>query len=132
MAAPHVSGVAALMVAEAPNLSAAELRAQLLERAARAPLPVSSGYLDALGSVRGVLGASDATLGQPPRLRVLAARTAGTGRRARSLDPVPHRRIHRRRPPLPRHGRRPAAPSRSRAGAAGARRSACAAGPGGA
>ena len=85
MAAPHVSGVAALMVAAAPNLSVGELRAQLLEHASRSTLPVGSGYLDALGSVRGVTGATNATLGQPPRLRVLAARTAGRGRRAQTV-----------------------------------------------
>ena len=85
MAAPHVAGVAALMAAVAPNLSAAELRAQLLQNASRASVPVGSGYLDALGSVRGVAGASDTTLGQPPRLRVLVARTAGRGRRAQTV-----------------------------------------------
>ena len=85
MAAPHVAGVAALMISVAPNLSVAELRAQLLEHAARAGVPVGSGYLDALGSVRGVTGATDTTLGQRPQLRVLAARTAGRGKRAQTV-----------------------------------------------
>jgi subtilisin family serine protease len=85
MAAPHVAGVAALMAAVAPNLSAAELRAELLQNAARASVPVGSGHLDALASVRGVAGDTDLTLGQPPRLRVLQARRAGSGRRAQTL-----------------------------------------------
>ena len=58
MAAPHVAGVAALMAAVAPNLPAAELRALLLQHAARADVPVSAGYVDALGAV---LAASEAT-----------------------------------------------------------------------
>ena len=85
MAAPHVAGVAALMAAVAPNLSVAELRAQLLQNASRASVPVGSGYLDALASVRGVAGDADVTLGQPPRLRVLQARRAGRGKRAQTL-----------------------------------------------
>jgi subtilisin family serine protease len=76
MAAPHVAGVAALMAAVAPGLSATELRAQLLQNAVSASIEVGSGYLDALGSVRGV-GGTGITLGQPPRLRVLQARRSG-------------------------------------------------------
>jgi subtilisin family serine protease len=85
MAAPHVAGVAALMAAVAPNLSAGELRAQLLQNASRASLPVGSGYLDALASVRGVAAAAGISLGQPPRLRVLQAQRAGKGRRTQTL-----------------------------------------------
>jgi hypothetical protein len=85
MAAPHVAGVAALMAAVAPNLSAAELRAQLLQNALRASAPVGSGHLDALASIRSVAGSADITLGQPPRLRVLQAQRAGQGRRAQTL-----------------------------------------------
>jgi subtilisin family serine protease len=85
MAAPHVAGVAALMAAVSPNLSAAELRAQLLQNASRAAVPVGSGYLDALASVRGVAGNAGLSLGQPPRLRVVLARRAGKGRRAQTL-----------------------------------------------
>ncbi|MDA0173453.1 S8 family serine peptidase [Solirubrobacter taibaiensis] len=73
MAAPHVAGLAALMASVAPNLPAAELRALLLQHAARADVPVSAGYADALGAV---LAASEATsydASQPPRLRVLSA-----------------------------------------------------------
>ena len=85
MAAPHVSGVAALMAAVAPRLSAPELRAQLLQNAVPASIPVGSGFLDALGSVRAAAGASGISLGQPPRLRILQARFAGRGRGAQTL-----------------------------------------------
>ena len=85
MAAPHVAGVAALMAGVAPNLSAAELRAQLLQNASRASVPVGSGYLDALASVRGVAANAGISLGQPPQLRVLQAQRAGGGRRAQTL-----------------------------------------------
>jgi subtilisin family serine protease len=77
MAAPHVSGVAALMAAVAPNLPAAELRALLLQHAERTSLPVSAGYVDALGAV---LAASEATsydLSQPPAVKVLSATRSG-------------------------------------------------------
>lgn len=77
MAAPHVAGVAALMASVAPNLPAAELRALLLQHAARGNVPVSAGYVDALGAV---LGASEATsydLSQPPAVRVLSATRKG-------------------------------------------------------
>ena len=53
MAAPHVAGVVALMRAVAPRLSAAEIRAVLLQNAARSSLPIGSGYVDARGAVRG-------------------------------------------------------------------------------
>jgi len=85
MAAPHVTGVAALMAAVAPNLSAADLRAQLLQNASRASLPVGSGYLDALASVRGAAAGAGISLGQPPRLEILQAQRAGKGRRAQTL-----------------------------------------------
>ena len=73
MAAPHAAGVAALMAAMRPDLSASELRAQLLQNAGRASLPVSGGYLDALSSVVKVASASTYRLGQPPLVRVLSA-----------------------------------------------------------
>jgi subtilisin family serine protease len=85
MAAPHVSGVAALMAAAAPALSAADLRAQLLQNAVSASIEVGSGYLDALGSVRSASGRTGITLGQPPRLRILQARRSGRGSRAQTL-----------------------------------------------
>ncbi len=43
MAAPHVTGVAALMASLAPNLPAADLRALLLQNAARGSVPVGAG-----------------------------------------------------------------------------------------
>jgi subtilisin family serine protease len=77
MAAPMVSGVAALMASANPRLGAADLRALLLQHATRSDLPVAAGYVDAQ---RSVLAAStevglDST--QPPRLRVLQATTKG-------------------------------------------------------
>lgn len=77
MAAPHVAGVAALMAAVAPNLPAAELRALLLQHAQRAALPVSAGYVDALGAVLATSEATSHALGQPPSLRVLSATRSG-------------------------------------------------------
>jgi subtilisin family serine protease len=77
MAAPHAAGVAALMAAMRPDLSATELRAQLLQNAGRSSLPVSGGYLDALSSVVSVASASKYRLGQPPLVRVLAAQRKG-------------------------------------------------------
>jgi subtilisin family serine protease len=77
MAAPHAAGVAALMAAMRPDMSAVELRAQLLQNAGRASLPVSGGYLDALSSVVSAASASTYRLGQPPLVRVLAAQRKG-------------------------------------------------------
>ena len=77
MAAPHAAGVAALMAAMRPDMSAAELRAQLLQNAGRASLPVSGGYLDALNSVVSAASSSTYRLGQPPLVRVLAAQRKG-------------------------------------------------------
>ena len=77
MAAPHVTGVAALMAAVAPNLGAADLRALLLQHAARSSAPVGAGMVDALGSVLAASTASSQMLGQPPQLRVLSATREG-------------------------------------------------------
>jgi subtilisin family serine protease len=73
MAAPHVAGVAALMTAAAPQLTAAELRGILLQHASRSGLPIGAGYVDALGAVAGAAGASSLQQGQPPQVRVLSA-----------------------------------------------------------
>lgn len=78
MAAPHAAGVAALMAAMRPDMSAAELRAQLLQNAGRSSLPVGGGYLDALRSVISAGTASTYRLGQPPLVRVLAAERKGS------------------------------------------------------
>jgi subtilisin family serine protease len=77
MAAPHAAGVAALMAAMRPDLSAPELRAELLESAGRSSLPIGAGYLDALTSVLSVASASTYRLGQPPLVRVLSAQRRG-------------------------------------------------------
>ena len=86
MAAPHVAGVAALMAAVAPQLTAAELRAILLQHASRSGLPVGAGYVDALGAVlRPRAGTSSYQQGQPPQARVLQATREGPhDRRPRS------------------------------------------------
>ena len=80
MSAPQVSGVAALMAAVRSDLSAADLRAQLVQNATRAPLAVGSGYVDALGAVSAVSGATSYDVGQRPALRVLRATGAKRGR----------------------------------------------------
>ncbi|HET6548298.1 MAG TPA: S8 family serine peptidase [Solirubrobacter sp.] len=81
MAAPHVTGVAALMAAAAPSLSAAGLRALLLQHAVRTSAPVGAGYVDALGSVLAAGATLGGTLGEPPRVRVLSATRKRRGRR---------------------------------------------------
>jgi hypothetical protein len=83
MAAPMVSGVAALMIAVNPAISAVDLRAQLLQHAKRTQLPVSAGYVDALDSVLATSTAVGSTTGQPPRLRIL---TATSSRRRTQLQ----------------------------------------------
>ena len=75
MAAPMVTGVAALMLAANPRLGAADLRALLVQNAVRSPLRVAAGYVDAL---RSVLAASTAAASAgAPRLRVLRATAKG-------------------------------------------------------
>jgi hypothetical protein len=73
MAAPMVSGVAALMVSLNPGISAIDLRALLLQHARRSSLPVAAGYADALNSAL----AATTTVGydstQPPRVQILRA-----------------------------------------------------------
>jgi subtilisin family serine protease len=77
MAAPHVAGVAALMAAVAPSLTAADLRGLLLQNAAPGSIPVSSGYVDALGSVLAASRGSSSQVAQPPQVRVLSATRRG-------------------------------------------------------
>ena len=78
MAAPIVAGVAAMMVALNPGLSASELRARLLQHAGRSRLPVAAGYVDALESVRSVTTA----VGQESTQRAAPADPARDGRPA--------------------------------------------------
>ncbi|WP_053225752.1 S8 family serine peptidase [Solirubrobacter soli] len=84
MAAPHVAGVAALMASVAPNLSAQELRGELLEHAVKPPTPGKPGYVDALGSVQAAMAAADlagrAGIGARPEVRIL-----GSSRRGRVI-----------------------------------------------
>ncbi len=77
MAAPHVAGVAALMAAVSPSLPAADLRALLLQHATPGAVPVSSGYVDALGSVQAASTGSSYQQTQPARARVLSATAEG-------------------------------------------------------
>jgi hypothetical protein len=80
MAAPHVSGVAALMASVAPGLSAQALRALLLEHAVRPPTPGKPGFVDALGSVQAAIVAAAAptrSLGQKPAVGILTSTRRG-------------------------------------------------------
>ena len=77
MAAPHVTGVAALMASAAPQLTAPELRALLLETAVHTDAPVGAGIVDALGSVLAATRATSLELGRPPGARVLLATRRG-------------------------------------------------------
>ena len=83
------------MAAVAPNLPVADLRALLLQHAARADVPVSAGYADALGAV---LAASEATsYDADPAAAAARAERDPQG----PHDPGPVRRARRR------HERRP-------------------------
>jgi subtilisin family serine protease len=77
MAAPHATGVAALMAAVRPDATAPELRAAMLESAGRASLPVGAGYLDAAGAVLRSSTQASLGAGQRPVLRILLATRAG-------------------------------------------------------
>ena len=78
MAAPMVSGVAALMASANPRLDGVQLRALLLQNATHSQLPVAAGYVDALRSVLATTTAVGYDAPQPPRLKVLQATTKGT------------------------------------------------------
>lgn len=78
MAAPAVSGVAALAASVNPRLTAPDLRALLMQNATRSGLPVTAGYVDALQTVVAASSASYDTT-QPPRLKILSA-TVKNGR----------------------------------------------------
>jgi subtilisin family serine protease len=77
MAAPMVAGVAALMVAANPRVSAADLRGLLLQHATRSRLPVGAGYLDALDAVLAASTAVGFNSTQAPQLRILSATVKG-------------------------------------------------------
>jgi subtilisin family serine protease len=76
MAAPHATGVAALMAAVRRDATAPELRAAMLEAAGRASLPVGAGYLDAAAAVLRSSSQSSYRAGQRPLLRILLATRA--------------------------------------------------------
>jgi subtilisin family serine protease len=78
MASPMVAGVAALAASVNPRLSATDLRAILLQNAARSSLPVSAGYVDALGSVLAATTAVGYDSTQPPRVHILKATATRT------------------------------------------------------
>jgi subtilisin family serine protease len=74
MAAPHVAGVAALVAAVKPGISAPDLRAILLQNATAASgLPIGSGYLDAAKAVAAASGTPAYALAQRPVLKSLGA-----------------------------------------------------------
>jgi subtilisin family serine protease len=77
MAAPMVSGVAALAASVNPRISAVDLRAVLMQNATRSRLPVAAGYVNALRSVLATSHASGYDTTQPPRLRILSATRKG-------------------------------------------------------
>jgi subtilisin family serine protease len=78
MAAPMVSGVAALVASANPRLEAVQLRALLLQNATRSQLPVAAGYVDALRSVLAATSAVGYDATQPAQLKVLQATATGT------------------------------------------------------
>ena len=77
MAAPMVSGVAALAAGVNPRLSAVDLRSVLMENASRSRLPVAAGYVDALHSVLAATAAVGYDNAQAPRLKILSATRKG-------------------------------------------------------
>jgi subtilisin family serine protease len=82
MAAPHVSGIAALLLAREPGLSAAALRARLLDFAADAGAP---GRDDRYGA--GIVNARNALTRThaPARSLLVSLYDADTGRRVRTV-----------------------------------------------
>ena len=94
MAAPHVTGTAALMLARAPNASVADLRRALLEtvdaRPGLAGRVATGGRLNVAGAV-GAIGAvagTAASIGPPPAA-TRARRPTGPGRGIRILSAAP-------------------------------------------
>ncbi|MCU0314018.1 MAG: S8 family serine peptidase [Solirubrobacteraceae bacterium] len=74
MATPHVAGVAALVAAVKPGISAPDLRSILLQNATAASgVAVGSGYLDAAKAVAAASGTPAYALAQKPVLKSLGA-----------------------------------------------------------
>jgi len=78
MAAPYVSGVAALIVGLRPGILGPDLRAAILSAAAPSTLPISAGYLDAQAAVRAVTTRAVYDLGQRPQVQVVRADASRT------------------------------------------------------
>lgn len=76
MAAPIVAGVAALAISANPQINAVDLRGVLMQNAARSPLPIAAGYVDALHTVLAASSSAGSTT-QAPVLKVLAATRKG-------------------------------------------------------
>ncbi len=76
MAAPMVTGVAALAASVNPNISAADLRALVTENAVRSPLRVAAGYVDAMHTVLAASSGGQTTT-QPPSIKILSATRKG-------------------------------------------------------
>jgi subtilisin family serine protease len=77
MAAPMVTGVAALAASVNPRITAVDLRAVLMQNAARSRLPVAAGYVDALRTVLSASHAAGYETTQPPRVKILEAVRSG-------------------------------------------------------
>jgi subtilisin family serine protease len=77
MAAPVVTGVAALAASVNPRIAAVDLRAVLMQNATRSRLPVAAGYVDALRSVLAASHSAGYDSSQPPRLRIMSATRKG-------------------------------------------------------
>ena len=82
MAAPHVAGVAALMASANPRLSAAELRALLLEHALRAPEAGRPSPVEALASVQAAMRTPQDPLDQAPQARIVSVTQTADALRA--------------------------------------------------
>jgi subtilisin family serine protease len=73
MAAPMVAGVAALVAGANPGISAVDLRAAMMQNAARSDLPVAAGYVDALHTVLAATGRVGYEPPQRPKVKILNA-----------------------------------------------------------
>jgi subtilisin family serine protease len=77
MAAPMVAGVAALVAGANPQISAVDLRAALMQNAARSDLPVAAGYVDARHTVLAATGRVGYEPPQAPAVKILGATSKG-------------------------------------------------------
>jgi subtilisin family serine protease len=77
MAAPMVTGVAALAASVNPKLGAPDLRALLMQNAVRTKVQVTAGYVDALHTVLAASAGAGYDTTQPPQLKILSATVKG-------------------------------------------------------